>query len=96
MHAPGQPGIERAYVAGLLEVDDLDAALDLLVDWQPPPLRRSISARLALAAVCACGLRLAAGVPGGGGAKRRAPAVRAQQPAVARGATARPADPGGH
>jgi hypothetical protein len=55
--APGQLGIERAYVAGLLEVDDLDAALDLLADWQPPPLHRSIRARLALAALCACGRR---------------------------------------
>jgi hypothetical protein len=52
---PGQLEIERAYVAGLLEVDDLDAALDLLADWQPPPLHRSIRARLALAAVSRAG-----------------------------------------
>jgi hypothetical protein len=49
LRAPGQLGIEQAYVAGLLEVDDLDAALDLLADRQPPPLHRSIRARLALA-----------------------------------------------
>jgi cyclopropane-fatty-acyl-phospholipid synthase len=58
LRAPGQLGIERACVAGLLEVDDLDAALDPLADWQPPPLHRSIRARLTLAAVCACGLTL--------------------------------------
>ena len=66
LRAPGQLGIGRAYVAGLLEVDDLDAALDLLADWQPPPLHRSIRARLALAAVCACGLTLPPPVPAAG------------------------------
>jgi hypothetical protein len=40
--APRQLGIGRAYVAGPLGVDDLDAPLDLLADWQPPPLHRSI------------------------------------------------------
>ena len=32
LRAPGQLGIGRPYVAGLLEVDDLDAARDLLAD----------------------------------------------------------------
>jgi cyclopropane-fatty-acyl-phospholipid synthase len=63
LRAPGQLGIGRAYVAGLLEVDDLDAALDLLTDWEPPPLDRAIRARLALAAACACGLTLPPPVP---------------------------------
>ena len=35
LRAPRQLGIGRAYLAWLLEVDDLDAALDLLADWQP-------------------------------------------------------------
>jgi cyclopropane-fatty-acyl-phospholipid synthase len=61
--APGQLGIGRAYVAGLLEVDDLDAALDLLASWQPAPLRRSGRARLALAALRACGVTLPPAVP---------------------------------
>ena len=64
--APRQLGIGRAYVAGLLGVDDLDAALDLLADWQPPPLHRSIRARLALAAVCARGLTLPPRLPAAG------------------------------
>ena len=63
LRAPGQLGIGRAYVAGLLEVDDLDAVLDLLADWQPPALSRSSRTRLALAAVCACGLTLPPPVP---------------------------------
>jgi cyclopropane-fatty-acyl-phospholipid synthase len=63
LRAPGQLGIGRAYVAGLLEVDDLDAALNLLTVWQPPPLSRTIKARLALAAVCACGLTRPPPVP---------------------------------
>ena len=76
LRAPRQLGIGRAYVAGLLEVDDLDAALDLLADWQPPPLNRSIRARLALAALCACGLTLPPPCPGG----RAATARPASQP----------------
>jgi cyclopropane-fatty-acyl-phospholipid synthase len=75
--APGQLGIERAYVAGLLEVDDLDAALDLLAERQPPPLHRSIRARLALAAPCGCGLTLPPPVPAAGlrpGGRRHSPA----------------------
>jgi hypothetical protein len=63
LRAPRQLGIGRAYVTGLLEVDDLDAALDLLADWQPPPLHRSIRARLALAVLCAGGLTLPPPVP---------------------------------
>jgi hypothetical protein len=51
------------FIAGLLEVDDLDAALDLLADRQPPPLHRSIRARLALAARRACGLTVPPPVP---------------------------------
>ena len=63
LRAPGQLGIGRAYVAGLLDVDDLDAVLDLLADWQPPPLSRSSRTRLAFAALCACGLTLPPPVP---------------------------------
>src|SRR5919108_2847169 len=37
LRAPGQLGIGRAYVAGDLEVDDLDAALEMMRRWQPPP-----------------------------------------------------------
>jgi cyclopropane-fatty-acyl-phospholipid synthase len=56
LRAPGQLGLGRAYVTGLLEVNDLDASLKLLDDWQPPPLDRAARARLARAALRACGL----------------------------------------
>ncbi len=56
LRAPGQLGIGRAYVAGDLEVDDIDAVIALLEEWKPPPLDRAARARLGLAAVRAAGL----------------------------------------
>jgi cyclopropane-fatty-acyl-phospholipid synthase len=56
LRAPGQLGIGRAYVSGLLEPDDLDATVALLDGWKPPTLDRATRARLALAALRACGL----------------------------------------
>jgi cyclopropane-fatty-acyl-phospholipid synthase len=58
LRAPGQLGIGRAYVAGELEVDDIDAVMRLLDTWQPPPLDLGARARLMLAALRACGLTL--------------------------------------
>jgi cyclopropane-fatty-acyl-phospholipid synthase len=55
LRAPGQLGLGRAYVSGQLEVDDLDAALELLDSWRPPPLDRSARVRLALACLRAYG-----------------------------------------
>jgi cyclopropane-fatty-acyl-phospholipid synthase len=54
--APGQLGIGRAYVSGALEVDDLDATLELLDTWKPPALDARAKTRLAAAAVRATGL----------------------------------------
>ncbi len=54
--APGQLGLSRAYVAGELAVDDIDAVLDLLRDWSPPPVDRRRRMRLLLGAVRAAGL----------------------------------------
>ena len=56
LRAPGQLGLGRAYVSGLLEPDDLDALLALLDDWKPPTLEPAARGRLALAALRACGL----------------------------------------
>src|SRR3954452_11052451 len=56
LRAPGQLGVGRAYVAGALEVEDLDAVMRLLDTWQPPPLGAGQRARLVLAAVRAAGL----------------------------------------
>jgi cyclopropane-fatty-acyl-phospholipid synthase len=58
LRAPGQLGMGRAYVSGELEVDDLDAVLETLDSWQPPPLDRAARARLVIAAARACGPRL--------------------------------------
>jgi cyclopropane-fatty-acyl-phospholipid synthase len=54
--APGQLGLSRAYVSGELEVDDLDAMLDLLRDWTPPAVDGPARRRLLLAAARAVGL----------------------------------------
>ncbi|MBD0281597.1 MAG: class I SAM-dependent methyltransferase [Thermoleophilaceae bacterium] len=63
LRAPGQLGLGRAYVSGELEVDDLDAAIELLGRWKPPPLDRAARARLAVAAARAFGLRRPPPVP---------------------------------
>jgi cyclopropane-fatty-acyl-phospholipid synthase len=55
--APGQLGLGRAYVAGAIEVDDMDEVIGLLNDWQPPPVNAATKARLITAAVRAAGLR---------------------------------------
>jgi cyclopropane-fatty-acyl-phospholipid synthase len=57
LRAPGQLGMGRAYVAGDLDVDDLDAVLEMLDRWRPPPVDRGAKTRLLLAAARACGLR---------------------------------------
>jgi cyclopropane-fatty-acyl-phospholipid synthase len=55
LRAPGQLGIGRAYVSGMLEVDDLDAVMDVLEHWKPAPIDRAQQARLALDALKAVG-----------------------------------------
>jgi cyclopropane-fatty-acyl-phospholipid synthase len=57
LRAPGQLGLGRAYVSGDLEVDDIDAVLELLDGYAPPPLDARGKARLATAAVRAGALR---------------------------------------
>jgi cyclopropane-fatty-acyl-phospholipid synthase len=56
LRAPGQLGLGRAYVSGEIEVDDMDAVIELLDAWQPPSLDRGDIARLLLGAVRAAGL----------------------------------------
>jgi cyclopropane-fatty-acyl-phospholipid synthase len=53
LSAPGTLGLGRAYVDGSLAVDDLDGALRVVDEFEPPPLSVSDRARLALAAVVA-------------------------------------------
>lgn len=54
--APGQLGLSRAYVAGELDVDDIDAVLALLNDWTPPAIDGATRRRLLLAGVRAAGV----------------------------------------
>jgi cyclopropane-fatty-acyl-phospholipid synthase len=63
LRAPGELGLGRAYVTGLLEVDDLDAALLVIDTFEPPRLTLAQQARLAVALVRACGLVLPPGPP---------------------------------
>jgi cyclopropane-fatty-acyl-phospholipid synthase len=63
LRSPGQLGIGRAYVSGLIEVDDLDRAMELVANWKPPKIDRRTRLRLALAAVPAAGLTLPPPVP---------------------------------
>jgi len=57
LRAPGQLGLGRAYVSGEIEVDDMDAVIELLDSWQPPSLERGDIARLLLGAVRAAGIQ---------------------------------------
>src|SRR5436309_6545955 len=47
VRAPGELGLGRAYAAGMIEVDDLDAALQMVDTFEPPPL--SVKQRVRLA-----------------------------------------------
>jgi cyclopropane-fatty-acyl-phospholipid synthase len=51
LRAPGQLGLGRAYVAGEVDVSDIDGALDLLDRYRVPPLDTRAKARLTAAAV---------------------------------------------
>src|SRR6476659_9586917 len=55
--SPGQLGLGRAYVAGEIQVDDMDAVIGLLNDWQPPHGGAAGKARLVAAALRAAGVR---------------------------------------
>jgi cyclopropane-fatty-acyl-phospholipid synthase len=56
LRAPGQLGLGRAYVSGEIEVDDMDAAIELLDSWKPPPLNGADKRALLLGTVRAAGL----------------------------------------
>jgi cyclopropane-fatty-acyl-phospholipid synthase len=65
VRAPGELGLGRAYVAGDLEVDDLDRAIDLIDTFEEPQIDRATRARLAVAAIRACGLTIPPRAPKG-------------------------------
>jgi cyclopropane-fatty-acyl-phospholipid synthase len=55
LRAPGQLGLGRAYVSGALEVEDIEATLELLETYRPPPIAKRAQLRLAAAAARAVG-----------------------------------------
>jgi cyclopropane-fatty-acyl-phospholipid synthase len=55
--APGQLGLGRAYVAGEIEIDDIDGVIGVLNEWKPPPVGAGTKARLITAALRAAGVR---------------------------------------
>ncbi|CAA9470784.1 MAG: Cyclopropane-fatty-acyl-phospholipid synthase [uncultured Solirubrobacteraceae bacterium] len=57
LRAPGQLGLVRAYVSGGLDVDDLDAVMELLDTWKPPTIGPVERVRLGLAAARAAGVQ---------------------------------------
>jgi cyclopropane-fatty-acyl-phospholipid synthase len=56
LRAPGELGIGRAYVSGLLEVDDVDGALGVVDTFEPPKISLRQMARLGGALIAACGV----------------------------------------
>jgi cyclopropane-fatty-acyl-phospholipid synthase len=61
LHAVARPdqlqlGLGRAYVSGALEVDDMDAVIDLMNEWKPAMPGRVEMARLVAAAVRTAGI----------------------------------------
>src|ERR671935_1977973 len=51
VRAPGQLGLGRAYVSGELEPDDLDEAMGVVGEWEPPPVDPGTRAKLMVGAV---------------------------------------------
>ena len=56
LRAPGELGLGRAYTAGLIEVDDLEGALQIVDTFEPPRLSLRQQAALGVALVRACGI----------------------------------------
>ncbi len=56
VRAPGELGLGRAYVHGLIDADDIEGALEIVDTFEPPRLSVGQIARLGVAVVRACGL----------------------------------------
>jgi cyclopropane-fatty-acyl-phospholipid synthase len=63
LRAPGELGLGRAYTAGMIEVDDLEAALLMVDTFEPPRLSVRQWIELAVGIIRACGLVLPPPVP---------------------------------
>ncbi len=58
LRSPGQLGLGRAYVLGLIDVDDMNAMVELISQWKPPRIVARAYVRLAIASVLAAGIAL--------------------------------------
>ncbi|MDQ6748685.1 MAG: cyclopropane-fatty-acyl-phospholipid synthase family protein [Candidatus Dormibacteraeota bacterium] len=56
LRAPGELGLGRAYVLGLIDTDDIDKALGIVDTFQAPKLSPAQIARLGAVVLRACGL----------------------------------------
>jgi cyclopropane-fatty-acyl-phospholipid synthase len=56
LRAPGELGLGRAYVAGMIDVEDIESALRMVDTFEAPPLTLRQRASLFAAVVRACGL----------------------------------------
>jgi cyclopropane-fatty-acyl-phospholipid synthase len=56
IRAPGELGLGRAYVLGLIDADDIEGALKIVDTFEPPRLSVGQIARLGVAVLRACGL----------------------------------------
>jgi cyclopropane-fatty-acyl-phospholipid synthase len=63
LRAPGELGLGRAYVAGMVEVDDLDGALRVVDTFEPPTLTIGRQLRIALGVIRACGVVVPPRIP---------------------------------
>lgn len=61
LRAPSALGLGRAYVEGSLDVDDIDAAAEVVGEWRPPPLGLADKARIGVSLALAA---LPAALPG--------------------------------
>jgi cyclopropane-fatty-acyl-phospholipid synthase len=56
LRAPGELGLGRAYVLGLIETDDIEKSLRVVDTFEPPRIAPVQMARLGVAVIRACGL----------------------------------------
>ena len=56
IRAPGELGLGRAYVLGLVETDDIEKSLRVVDTFEPPRLSPAQIAKLGVALIRACGL----------------------------------------
>jgi cyclopropane-fatty-acyl-phospholipid synthase len=63
LRSPGELGLGRAYAAGLIDVDDMDAGLLLVDTFEPPALSPRTLLRLGAALIRATGLQMPPPIP---------------------------------